>query len=65
MVYENYNEKQEVEKIEKLIKQQRAKSEIKKAKTQNSDAKFNQWKKKQKSGGTEYDKKVRKMLRNE
>ena len=60
MVYENYNKKEEIKKIEKLMGQQRAKDEIKKAKTQNSNTKFVSWLKKQKTGGNSYDKKVAK-----
>ena len=65
MSYENYTHKEKVKKIEKLIKQNRAQVEVNNAKDKRGEVGFRRWKKKQKKGGTAFDKKLSKFLREE
>ena len=64
--YENHDEEQQKKEIEKLYKQQRAKRERNKAKTENSSTKFNLFQKnKLKNGISDYNSKITKFLKNE
>lgn len=60
----SYEEKEDINRIKKLIKQQRARDEVKQARGGNVDEAYKRWRKKHKAGETEYQKKIRKMLGN-
>ena len=65
MSYDDYKHKEKVKKIEKIIKQNRAQNTVNNAKRNKSDTGFRRWRKKVKHGGTDYEKKLKKFLREE
>lgn len=65
MSYENEDKKQQREDMLHIIRQERAKKEIKQIKKQNLNSGFKNWFKMMKAGKTEYQRKVAKSLREE